>query len=82
MVNILWLNNLLASSQVNPATYKALHSIHMFDVSKESERLTEGVVDLTVKMEFSANVPPDTQALVISDQMLKFESNGSKGVLF
>ena len=37
-------------------------------------------MDLTVKMEFSANVPADTQAyaLVISDRMLKFKSDGSK----
>ena len=39
----------------------------MFDVSKQSEQLTEGVVDLNVRMEFSANVPVNTQALIISD---------------
>ena len=37
-------------------------------------------MDLTVKMEFSADVPADTQAyaLVISDRMLKFNSDGIK----
>ena len=57
----------------------------MFDVSQQSERLTEGVVDLTVRMEFSANVPANTQAyvLVISVGMLKFKSDGLKmSVLF
>ena len=57
----------------------------MFDVSKQSERLTEGVVDLTVMMEFSVAVPANTRAyaLVISDIMLKFKSDGSKmSVLF
>ena len=56
----------------------------MFDVSKQSERLTEGVVDLTVRMEFSANVPANAQAyaLVISDRMLKFKSDGSKMSVF
>ena len=57
----------------------------MFDVSKQIERLTEGVVDLTVRMEFCANTPANTQAyaLVISDRMLKFKSDGSKmSVLF
>ena len=70
---------------MNPAAYKALYLIHVFDVSKQSERLTEGVVDLTVKMEFSENVLADTlaYALVISDRMLKFKSDGSKmSVLF
>ena len=58
---------------MNPVAYKALYPIHVFDVSKQSERLTEGVVDLTVKIEFSANVPADTQsyALVIGDRMLQ-----------
>ena len=70
---------------MNPAAYKALYQIHVFDASKQSERLTEGVVDLTVKMEFSENVPANTQAyaLVISYRMLKFKSDGSKmSVLF
>ena len=70
----------IAGSQVNPAAYKALYPIHLFDVSKQSERLTEGVVDLTVKMEFSENVSANTQAyaFVISDRMFKFKSDGSK----
>ena len=39
----------MAGSQVNPAAYKTLYPIHVFDVSKRSERFTEGVVDFTVK---------------------------------
>ena len=61
---------------MNPSAFKSLYPIHIFDVSKQSERLTEGVVDLTARMEFSANVPANTQAcaLVISDRMIKFMS--------
>ena len=72
--------NLLAGSQVNPADYKALYPIHLFDVSKQSKRLAEEVVGITVKMEYSENVRADTQAyaLVISDRMLKFKSDRSK----
>ena len=33
------IDSLLAGSQVNPAAYKALYPIHVFDVSKQSERL-------------------------------------------
>ena len=79
------IDNLSTGSAVNPSVFKSLYRIHIFDVSKQSERLTEGVVDLTVRMEFSANVPTNTQtyAFVISDRMLKFKSNGSKmSVLF
>ena len=74
------IDNLLAGSRENSLTFNGLYPIHVFDVSKQSERLTEGIVVLTVRMEFSANVPADTRAyaLVISDQMLKFKSDGSK----
>ena len=67
------IDNLLAGSRVNPVAYKALYPIHVFDVSKQCS------VDLTVKMEFRVNVPANTQvyALVISDRMLKFKSDGS-----
>ena len=47
--------------------------------------LAEDVVDLAVRREFNANEPANTQAyaLVISDRMLKFKSDGSKmSVLF
>ena len=65
---------------MNPIAFKSLHPIHVYDVSKPSQRLTEGVVYLTVSMEFSVAVPANTQAyaLVISDRMLKFKSDGSK----
>ena len=74
------IDNLLAGSAVRPAAFKSLYPIHAFDISKQSERLTEGVVDLTVRMEFSANVPANKQtyALAISDRMHKFKSVGSK----
>ena len=73
------IDNLVAGSAVSLTAFKSLYPIHVFDVSNQSERLT-GVVNLTVRMEFSANVPANTQAyaLVISDRMLKFKSDGSK----
>ena len=42
--------------------------------------MAEGVVDLTVRMEFGVAVPANTQAyaLVISDRMLKFKSDGNE----
>ena len=65
------IDNLLAGSGVNPIAFKSIYPIHVFDVSKQSERLTEGGVDLTARMEFRIAVPANTQAhaLVISDRM-------------
>ena len=48
------IDNLLAGSGVSPATFKSLYPIPVFDVSKQSERLIEGVVDLTVRMEYAS----------------------------
>ena len=55
-----WIDNLLTCSGVSPAAFKSLYPIHVFDASKQSERLTEGVFDLTVRMEFSDDVPANT----------------------
>ena len=72
------IDNILAGSAVSPAAFKSLYPIHVFGVSKQSERLTEGVVDLTLRMEFSANVPANTQAYApfISDGILTFKGDG------
>ena len=64
--NYYGIDNLLAGNAVSPAAFKSLYPIHVFDVSKQSERLSEGVVDLTVRMEFSANVPANTPMLSLS----------------
>ena len=66
------IDKLLAGSAVNPITFKSLYPIHVFDVSRQSERLAEGVVDLTARLEFSVAVPANTKAyaLLITDQML------------
>ena len=54
------IDDLLDGCTMIPSAFKSLYPSHVFDVSKH-ERLT-GVVDLTVRMEFNANVPANTQA--------------------
>ena len=79
------IDSLLAGNDVNPSAFKGLYPVQVFDMSKQNERLTEGIVDITVKMEFSVPVPANTQAyaLVICNRMLKFKSDGTKmSVLF
>ena len=77
------IDNLLAGSAVSLIAFKSLYPIHVFDVSKQSEWLTEGDVALTVRLEFSANAPANTQAsaLVTSDRMLKFKRDGTKMIV-
>ena len=74
------IDTMLGNTCVHPNTYKELFPLFVFDVSKQSERLNQGVVDITVKMEFGENVRADTDAyaVVISDRVLKFQSDGKK----
>ena len=75
------LDPLVGGCGITPVAYKELTPLFIFDVSKQSERLNHGVVDITVEMQFEANaVVANTKAyaLVISDRRLKLHSDGKK----
>ena len=69
-----------AQFNIDPQEYTNLYPIFVFDVSKQSERLKTGIVDVTVKMEFSAAVAANTQAyaIVICDRTIIFKGDGSR----
>ena len=71
---------LLGGSGVHPIAYKELTPLFVFNVSKQSERLNHGVVDITVEMQFAQNVAANTRAyaLLISDRRIKLQSDGKK----
>ena len=60
---------LVSGSAIHPLAYIELIPMFVFNVSKQSERLNHGVVDITVEVQFSENVAANTKAyaLVISD---------------
>ena len=68
------------SNFVDIVTNKEGFPIFYIDVSKQSERINESVVDIKVKMRFAANVGDHVvaHALLISDRRLKFQSDGRK----
>ncbi|XP_067943087.1 uncharacterized protein [Watersipora subatra] len=74
------LDELVGNSNIAPADYAALHTLYVLDVSKQSERLKNSVTDMLIKARFGANAPADTQAyaVVISDRLIKFMSDGNK----
>ena len=78
--NYFAMDSLISNSNINPSDFKDLFPLFVFDVSKQSERLKNGITDITIKTQFSDNVPANTQAyaLVISDRILKFSSDGRK----
>ena len=74
------LDPMVHSIETDPVTFKSLFPVFVLDVSKQSERLQQGVVDITVEMFFEDNVNANTNAhaLLISDRKLKFKSDGKK----
>ena len=68
------------SNFVDIITYKEEFPVFYFDVSKQSERVNQSVVDIKIKMRFAENVGTNVvaYALAISDRRLKFQSDGKK----
>ena len=70
----------VSSTSVDPIAYKHLFPLIVYDVSRQSERIQQAIVDITIQCYFSKNVPAKTKAycLMISDRRLKFKSDGTK----
>ena len=70
----------ITRSNISPADYKTLYPLFVFDVSKQSEKLKSSVVDVQIRAIFNQAVPAGTQAyaVVMSDKLLTFQSDGSK----
>ena len=74
------MDELISSPNITPSDYRTLYPLFLFDVSKQSEKLKYSTTDIQIKMHFSANVPPYTQAyaVIISDSLINFQSDGNK----
>ena len=74
------LDPLIVGKYVDIITYKEEFPVFYFDVPKQSERLSQSVVDIKIRMRFAENVGANVMAypLVISDRRLKFQSDGKK----
>ena len=73
------LDPLTSGSFMDPLTYKSLFPIFYFDVSKQSERFSQSVVDATIRMRFGGTGMPKkcvAHALIISDRRMTFKSDG------
>ena len=74
------MDELVSNPNITPLDYKSLFPLFVFDVSKQSERIKNSVTDIQIKAQFNVNVAANTEAfaVVISDRMLKFQSDGNK----
>ena len=71
-------NSLVGGSQVNYPAFKSLFPLIVFDVRRQSEVLKTGPIDISLDFKFRAAVPDHTRAyaLILSDRLYKFESDG------
>ncbi|KAL7630541.1 UNVERIFIED_CONTAM: hypothetical protein RMT77_019266 [Armadillidium vulgare] len=60
--------------------YRNLYPLLVFDVSKQSEKLKNSVTDIKITAAFQKNIskPTKAYALVLSERILKLESDGNK----
>ena len=80
------MDELVSNPGIDPNNYKHIYPLYLFDVSKQSEKLKTSVSDIHIKASFGndpggANNPPaDTMAyaVIISDRLFHFVSDGSK----
>jgi len=74
------MDDLVSNFNISTMEYKELYPLFVFDVSKQSERLKNSVTDILVKATFNTIVPDKTEAyaLVISDKIISFDSDGNK----
>ena len=80
------MDELVSNSGINPVDYKNIFPLYLFDVSKQSEKLKTSVSDIHIKAFFNANPaggnnpPANTMAyaVIISDRLFHFVSDGSK----
>ena len=79
-VKFFGMDELITQCNITSSDYKTLYHLLTFDVSKHKEQLKSSVVDIQVKANFTENISANTRvfALVISDKMLSFRSDGNK----
>ncbi|XP_065650994.1 uncharacterized protein LOC136079201 [Hydra vulgaris] len=77
------MNELITNSNIQPLDYKDLFPIFVIDVSNQPERYKSSVIDIQIKMNFNTAVPQYTigYALVISDKLVNFKSDGDNGLI-
>ena len=74
------IERMVSSTGIDAEEYKNLFPLFFFDVTKQSERLNQSVVDISLNMSFAVNTGANTYAyaLLISDRVIKFQSDGRK----
>lgn len=69
-----------SSNQITPIDFVDFFPTFVIDIRRQPERLKTTVQDIMIRAEFLANAPANTtaHALLISDRLLKLNSDGNK----
>lgn len=72
-------NSLISGNQISYQDFKNLFPILVFDVTRQSEQIKTGVVEMQIDFEFNEAVPQNTiaYAVILSDSVYEKEANGS-----
>ena len=70
----------ITGSQLSPMEFWKMYSIFVVDLTHQSEKIKEPVIDITLKMFFNAAVEEKTQcyALIMSERLINMQSDGQK----
>ena len=70
----------ITGSQLSPLEYWKLYSVFAIDLSHQSEKIKEPVIDITLKMFFNGAVEDKTlcYALIMSERLINLQSDGQK----
>ena len=74
------IDEMVSNPNSSPLHYKNLHPLFLSDVSKQSERVKYSSISFVTEVSFQGNVDAGTKAyaVVISDRLINFQSDGNK----
>ena len=74
------MDELISNPNISPAEFLSLYPLFLFDVSKQSEKLKYSTTDIQLRVIFNAAPGNGVQvyAVIISDRLINFQSDGNK----
>ena len=74
------MDELISNPNISPAEFLSLYPLFLFDVSKQSEKLKYSTTDIQLRVIFNVAPGNGTQvyAVIISDRLINFQSDGNK----
>ena len=72
------MDELVSNPNISPSDYRTLYFLFLFDVSKQTERLKYSVTYIQAYFDDNVNANTVAYAVIISDRLINFQSDGNK----